>query len=154
MNSKKISLRRRQLVIAGLAGSAAPALASQFRGSGAAADELSAVAADHDLVISGRVLARDGRALAGAAVDVWRANAPSGAARAITDGDGRFFAKVAGARAARPQRIRYRVSAGGRTLASEELYFARGRAVAERRSGHLQRDETGTWRATFGISLV
>src|SRR5262245_14991638 len=73
MKSKKVSLRRRQLVIAGLAGSAASALAGQFRGSGAAVGELDAVEADRGLVISGRVLARNGRPLAGAAVEVWRA---------------------------------------------------------------------------------
>lgn len=154
MKSKKVSLRRRQLVIAGLAGSAAPALAGQFRGSGAAVGELGAVEADHGLVVSGRVIGRNGRPLAGAAVEVWRANARTGGARATTDGDGRFFAKVAADSPGRPYRIHYRVSAGGRTLAADELYFARGRAVAERRSGYLQRDEEGTWRATFGISLA
>ena len=154
MTSKKIALRRRQLMIAGLAGTATPALAAQFRGNGAAVGELGAVEAGHGLVISGRVLARNGKPLAGAAVEVWRANARSGSARAITDGDGRFFAKVAEDRGGRPQRIHYRVSGGGRTLASEELYFARGRAVAERRAGHLQCDEAGTWRAAFGISLA
>ena len=98
--------------------------------------------------------ARNGRPLAGAAVEVWRANARGDAATATTDGDGRFFAKVASDRRGRPHRIHYRVSDGGRTLATQELYFARGRAVAERRSGHLQRDEAGTWRAAFGISLA
>ena len=153
MTSKKVSVRRRKLMIAGLAGTAMPALAGQFRGS-AAVGEVGAVESDHGLVISGRVIARNGRPLAGAAVEVWRANARRGGARAITDGDGRFFAKVAADRPGRPYRINYRVSAGGRTLAADELYFARGRAVAERRSGYLQRDEAGTWRATFGISLT
>ena len=150
MKSKKVSHKRRQLMIAGLAGTATPALAGQFRG--AAVSEVGAVEGDGGLVVSGRILAHNGRPLAGAAVEIWRPNARAEAARATTDGDGRFFAKVAAA--GRPHHIHYRVSEGGRTLARQELYFARGRAVAESRAAYLQRDESGTWRAAFGMSLA
>lgn len=151
MTPKKISLRRRRLMLAGLAGSAAPAFAGQFRG--AAVGEVGGIEGDGGLVISGRILARNGKPLAGVAVEVWRANARAEAASATTDGDGRFFTKVA-AGGGRPHRIHYQVSHGGGTLARQELYFARGRALAERRSGYLQRDETGTWRAALGISVA
>ena len=152
MTPKKVSLRRRQVVMAGLAGAAAPAFAGQFHQRDAAVGELAAAEGTAGLVVSGRVLARNGRPLAGAAVEVWRANAPGAAARTTTDGDGRFFAKVAAG--GRPHRIHYRVSDGAQTLARQELHFAPGRAMAERRVGHLQRDESGTWRAAFAISFA
>src|SRR5262245_50979605 len=136
-------------MIAGLAGTAAPALAGQLREPLAAVDEASAAERTGGLVVSGRILAASGRPLAGAAVEIWRANAREDTASATTDGDGRFFAKLVSDRPGRPHRIHYRVSDGGRTLATQELYFARGREVAERRSGHLQRDESGGWRAAF-----
>ncbi len=152
MTPKKVSLRRRQVVMAGLAGAAAPAFAGQFHRQHAAVGELAAAEGTEGLVVSGRVLARNGRPLAGAAVEVWRANARGAAARQPRTGTGAFLRR---SRAdGRPHRIHYRVSDGGRTLARQELYFARGRTVAERRSGYLQRDESGTWRAAFGISLA
>jgi hypothetical protein len=151
MTPKERSLRRRRLMLAGLAGSAAPAFAGQFRG--AAVGEVGAIEGDGGLVVSGRILARNGKPLAGVAVELWRANARAEAAKATTDGDGRFFTKIA-AGAGRPHRIHCQVGHGGGTLTRQELYFARGRTVAERRSGCLQRDETGTWRAAFAISLA
>jgi len=105
-------------------------------------------------VVSGRVLGVNGRPLAGAAVEVWRTNARADAVSTTTDGDGRFFTKVASDRRGRPHLIHYRVSKDGQALATQELQFARGRRVAERRSGRLERDEAGTWRAAFGISLA
>jgi protocatechuate 3,4-dioxygenase beta subunit len=154
VKSRTISVRRRQLMIAGFAGTAAPALAGQLHEQLAAVGQVGAVERAGGVVVSGRILAGSGRPLAGATVEIWRANARGDAATATTDGDGRFFAKVASDRPGRPRHIHYHVSDGGRTLATQELYFARGREVAERRSGHLERDEAGTWRAAFGISLA
>jgi hypothetical protein len=139
-------------MIAGLAGTAAPAIAAQFRQ--AAVGELGAVEGEGGLVVSGRILARNGKPLAGASVEVWRANARGDAASATTDGDGRFFATIASSRNGRPQDLRYRVSRAGRALTTQRLHFARGRSVSEDSLAHLQRDEAGTWRAAFGISLA
>jgi hypothetical protein len=119
-------VRRRQLMIAGLAGTAAPAVAAQFRH--AAVGELGAVEGEGGLVVSGRILARNGKPLAGASVEVWRANARGDAASATTDGDGRFFATIASSRNGRPQDLRYRVSRAGRALTTQRLHFARGAA--------------------------
>jgi hypothetical protein len=66
-----LSLRRRQVMIGGLALAALP-LVSWSR------------AMHGKLVLSGRILGRDGKPLAGAAV-------VAGGARVTTDADGRFF---------------------------------------------------------------
>jgi hypothetical protein len=149
MVSSKVSLRRRQVLIAGLAGASAPALAGRFQ-----SGEPGAVPGEHGLVVSGRILARNGRPLSGAVVEVWHASARANASSATTDGDGRFFATIASSRHGRPQDLRYRVSRAGRALTTQRLHFARGRSVSEDSLAHLQRDEAGTWRAAFGISLA
>ena len=78
------------------------------------------------------------------------------AAQAAADNHGRgraLFCEGRSGRAARTASTTASAMAGERSPA-QELYFARGRTVAERRSGYLQRDESGTWRAAFGISLA
>ena len=81
MKPGTISLRRRHLMMAGLAGAAAPA--PLFAGPG-------------------------GKPLAGAEVEVRHAGASGKFASAITDGDGRFFATIAAADSSgRPRRIHY-----------------------------------------------
>jgi len=151
MKSNSVSLRRRSIVIGGFAVAAAPALPA------AGLDGTAAVATmdgQGGLVISGRILARDGRPLTGATVEILGARDAQAAATATTDGDGRFYAAVPSGRRGRPSLIRYRVSRNGRTLAVRELRFARGRQVAERQAGHLQRDDSGAWRAAFGLALA
>jgi len=110
-----LSPRRRQVIIAGLASSVAPAA-------------LSAIVSKEEprrLVLSGRILAPDGKARAGATVE-------AGAARVATDADGRFVL-VTNSR-------RYRVTYRGRT--------AEGRVSGERA------DADGTWRASFALTLA
>jgi hypothetical protein len=86
-----VSLRRRQVIIAGLGSVVAPAV-------------LSAVPEKHErLVLSGRIQGLDGKPLAGAMVSV-------GADQAATDADGRF-ALVTTTRRNKPPL--YRVSCNG-----------------------------------------
>ena len=110
-----LSPRRRQVIIAGLASSVAPAA-------------LSAIVSKEEprrLVLSGRILAPDGKARAGATVE-------AGAARVATDADGRFVL-VTNSR-------RYRVTYRGRS--TEGL-------VSNQRA-----DGDGTWRASFALTLA
>jgi hypothetical protein len=139
-----ISLRRRYLMIAGLAGAAAPAVA--LAGATASPQEGLAVSSFADrLVISGRILGADGKPLSDAAVEVWLADSREPHGRVNTDGDGRFFTTIAPAEHGRPRDLRYRVVHGGRGTPVKRLHFARG---------HMQCDEAGAWRATFGATLA
>jgi len=72
-----VSLRRRQVIIAGLGTVVASAAVSQFVSS-SVPHEL------EKLVLSGRILGPDGKPLGGATV-------AAGTARAVTDADGRFM---------------------------------------------------------------
>ena len=70
----RLSLRRRQVIIAGLGAVVAPA----------AFAALPALDAPQTLLLSGRVVGPDGKPLSGAAV-------AAGRARTLTDADGRFM---------------------------------------------------------------
>jgi protocatechuate 3,4-dioxygenase beta subunit len=107
-----VSLRRRQVIIGGLAATAIPAWTF-------------ATERNERLILSGRVVGRDGKPLAGAIV-------AAGSARTLSDADGRFVLVTA--------RPHYRVSCEGRALEG---------FVANRR-----RDADGTWRATVGLTLA
>ena len=78
MKSKKVSLRRRQVMIAGLAGTAAPALAGQFHGRVRPSTSWRGRGRRRAWSSRDAMLAANGRPLAGAAVEVWRANARGG----------------------------------------------------------------------------
>src|SRR5262245_15776030 len=141
MRNHAISLRRRYLMIAGLAGAAAPAVA--FAGSTASPQDGLAVSSFADrLVVSGRILGADGKPVSGARVEIWRDGSREPRSSVNTDGDGRFFTAIAHGR---PRDLRYRVVQGRRGTPVKRLYFARG---------DMQRDETGAWRATFGATLA
>lgn len=194
MKRNTISLRRRHLVIAGLAGVAAPA--TLFAGQCSAPRNAPAVAelfasgneGKDRLVVSGRIVgAPDGKPLAGATVEVWHADesgdysadhgkiargtpdSPGSppCASVTTDADGRFvFTTIAPAEySGRPRHIRYRVSHQGHAMPVTQLYFAPARGVSDDRVAQLQRDDNfavaqlqrdnaGTWRATFGLTLA
>lgn len=139
-----ISLRRRYLTIAGLAGAAAPAVA--FAGTTASPQDGPAVSSFADrLVVSGRILGAGGKPLSGATVEIWPVGSREPRGEASTDGDGRFFTAIAPAEHGRPRELRYRVVHGGRGTPVKPLHFARGQ---------MQRDEAGAWRATFAATLV
>jgi len=131
MKPDTISLRRRHLMMAGLAAPAA-LYAVQYAGM-AVADGL------QRLVLSGRILGADGKPLSSARVELLHPHS-NGAIGAETDADGRFLLDAA---AAGRQPVRYRVSRKGHPTRSARLETAQ-----------LQRDETGTWRGTFGLMLA
>ena len=163
MKRNAISLRRRHFVIAGLAGVAAPAtiLAGQC---GGAPGNVPAVAGLYargagagKLVVSGRILGvPECQPLAGATVEAWHADAQADRTSATTDADGRFVFTTAApaAQPGRPPHIHYRVSHKGRVRATRQLYLAPGRGVAGEQVARLERDDTGVWRAAFGVTLA
>jgi hypothetical protein len=112
-----VSLRRRQVIIAGLGTVLAPAAIS--------ATPSPVPEKDEKLVLSGRILGPDGKALAGATV-------AAGRARAATDADGRFML-ITNTR-------RYRVTCNGH--------------ATEGFVSNQRRDTEGTWRSTLGLTLA
>jgi hypothetical protein len=125
-----ISLRRRQAIIAGLGTLIAPAVLSAPRLYSSHGGTPRLDASEERLVLSGRVLGLDGKALASATVMV-------GEDRVATDADGRFVLVTTTRRAERPL---YRVSRDGH--------------AAEGVVSNQRRDTDGTWRATFGLMLA
>jgi protocatechuate 3,4-dioxygenase beta subunit len=144
-----ISLRRRHLMIAGLAGAAAPpALFAQ------PLDLLEpASAGGKKLVVSGRIVTPDGKPLAGALVEVWQADARGEHASVATDGDGRFFTLVAAVRPGRLPDVHYRVSHAAHATKNTQLNFGGSRRDSGQ-PAQVQRDEAGMWRASFGLTLA
>jgi protocatechuate 3,4-dioxygenase beta subunit len=156
-----ISLRRRHLMIAGVAGVAAPVTLFAEPRNGNPRDALvtglsaSAGSGADKLVVSGRILDAKRNPLADATVEVWQADTNGERASVMTDADGRFFTSIApGGQAGRPQHIRYRVSHNGRATSVKQLHFTRETGFPADRVAQLQRDDTGTWRTTFGITLA
>lgn len=158
MKPDTISLRRRHLMMAGLAGVAAPFIA--FAEERAGAPRVGHGVASEDmqkLVISGRVLgAADGKPLAGATVEAWTDSGLPLCAGVASDADGRFMfaASAPSAYSGAPRHVRYRVSYNGQATPVTELQFDGGSAAAPYRVAHLQRDESGVWRGSFGVTLV
>jgi hypothetical protein len=139
MRHGTISLRRRQLMIAGAAAGPATVLASQA--GDALIAGLAAGTARGKLVVSGRILGRDGEALRGARVELVNGRAGEGAV--TTDADGRFLLTTAAA-----SRLEYRVVHDGVAIPVRELRFS-GDDVAR-----LDRDAEGTWRTTLGLTFA
>ncbi len=149
MPHEKFSTRRRQVMAVGamsaigtlgtLGAMAVPATAraAPFRGG--------------KIVVSGRVVgAVDGRALAGAQIEIWQADIRGvrveGTHDVLTaDGDGRYFAAVQTA----VPRLQYRVSHQGYTTRVAQLNGA-----AQQRSVSLMRDDAGVARAAFEMKLA
>jgi protocatechuate 3,4-dioxygenase beta subunit len=162
MKHDTISLRRRHLMIAGLAGAAAPAITFGTQTNGVPLDARDAgriaafSAGEHKLVVSGRILRPDGAPLAGGTVEAWHVDADAAHASATTDADGRFMFTMTttGKTSGRPQGIRYRVRHRGHDTPVTQLQFARSPGAPEGRVARLQRDDAGIWRASFGHSLA
>ena len=108
-----VSLRRRQLIIAGFAGTVLPAFSFAIDGK------------PERLLLSGRILGRDGRPLAGAAI-------AAGGASATADADGRFVLAT--------DTRAYDVTCDGR--------------LTEGFISNQHRDRQGAWRATVALSLA
>ena len=140
-----ISLRRRYLMIAGVTGAVTPVAVFAGQPGDAMVAELAASTGKGKLILSGRILGHDGKALSGAVVELLRAHS-SGDAGATTDADGRFMLTTVAA-----ERIDYRVIHDGNATPVRQLRFAR---VPGDHVARLQRDDEGTWRATFGLTLA
>jgi protocatechuate 3,4-dioxygenase beta subunit len=159
-NNIGISIKRRQLMIAGAVGAAAAApaglLAAQCGGGVVAAAEnaFGADAAGQKLVLSGRVLGFGCQPLAGAGIEVWQPDATP--VRAITDADGRFVLSTlapARARGVSPH-LSYQVTHPAHDLRVHDLYFTRESRRAVEGVAQLERDDAGVWRAAFGLTLA
>ncbi len=128
--SKPVSQRRRNLMIAGLAG--AVTSAGVFAGSALENDAPNAAMVDGNLVVSGRIVDIEARAIPGALVEIARGAATT------TDGDGRFVLSL---REARRRSLHVRVSSAGyRTHVTPLTRF--------------DRDDAGTLRTTLGLSIA
>jgi hypothetical protein len=137
MNSKPVSPRRRQVMLAGAAGIAAPS--GVF-----ALAPVSGFLPDETLLVSGRIIDGNGKPIAGAWVAGIRANASDTPAR--TDGDGRFMLET-------------RVSGAGAYIeyGMADLHSgpsSRVRVSYREAPARFQRDEHGTWRTTFTLQAV
>jgi hypothetical protein len=150
-----ISLRRRHLMIAGLAGATVPAasLSALCAGDEPAHDAAGtvAIARGDTLLVSGRIVDVACKAVAGARVELLQPHARQAAA-AITDGDGRFVLTTTSAHAAR--HVDYRVTHGVQSATVSRVHFARRARAARTDLAQLQRDEAGIWRTTIGVMLA
>ncbi len=136
MKRKTISLRRRQLMIAGLASAAAPAFAAAVLPGHGSVDR-SALPTGDELLLSGRVVGPDGLPLPHATIEL-----AHGDVRTMTDADGRFMVTTTAPRAGR---LDYRIVHG------ERRAWVRHSTLA---GGSLQRDEAGVWRTTVGLTVA
>jgi len=151
-----ISLRRRHLMIAGLAGVATPVFAfagrqGEVESPALAALERRTVAS---LVVSGRIAgALDGKPLAAAVIETWPAGANAAPAVATTDADGRFvlFASAEVGSEGQPQALRYRVRYAGRDLPAAQLD---ARAARRGSATSWQRDDAGVWRTSLALNVA
>ena len=149
MKPKTISLRRRHLMLAGIAGAAAPAAAfAAPHAAPAGKPTLSevSIAPGDTLLVSGRVVDATGKPVIGSRVELLQ----HGIA-AATDGDGRFVVTATAARASRG--VLCRVSAGRRSHVTY-LAFARRHRAQREGIAVLDRDERGTWRTTCALSFA
>jgi hypothetical protein len=135
VNDTPISLRRRQVLIAGVVSAAAPAasLAGECAG-WAAAPAGSPITASGPLIVSGRIIGADCRPLAHTRIDITGATQRTSA---TTDGDGRFMVST-------------QAHAGQRELA----YRISGERVQRLALRDAVRDESGAWRTTFSAALA
>ena len=158
MRNEPLSLRRRHLMLAALATAAAsasvvaaPLLAPSYR---AAANDV-----EGKMVLSGRVLDKNGKPLPGATVELASVRVNrfmpmdvrlSGLT--VTDADGRFMLQTAAATLTeRATHINYRVSHPEHASFSARLNLTHG---ADADAARLQRDADGVWRTTFGVTLA
>jgi hypothetical protein len=155
-----ISLRRRQVIVAGLAAAAAPAalFAAQCDVASAAPSqpqltEVFTEGTDALLVISGRVVGSDCKALAGAVVQVWYVD-PKQAVATTTDADGRFVltADVPATGETRDFKISV-TPPDGRTVTAQRR-FTLDAGPSDDTLAQVHRDEAGTWRTTLALTLA
>jgi len=154
----KLSIKRRQLLIAGIVAAATPpgVFAAQCGGGVVAAAEnpFGAAAGGGKLVVSGRVLGFGCQPLSGAVIEAWQEGmAP---VRTIADGDGRFLltTEVPVSLRGEAPHLTYHVTHPAHDLRARELFFSRQSSGSSESVASLERDEAGVWRAAFGVTLV
>ncbi len=159
--SKGISIKRRQLMIAGAAGALAPAgtLAARCGGGivSATQNEPGAFGIDgagQKLVLSGRVLGADCQPLSGAIVEAWHAGAAP--VRTTTDADGRFVLVTVAPAAGQGDvpHLSYLVTHPAHDLRVHRLDFTRAANRGAEGIAQLERDDAGVWRAACGLTVV
>lgn len=147
MKHDKFSARRRQVLAIGATGAGAIVLPVAAMAANSPVVQFNG----GKIVVSGRVVgAADGRALAGAQIEIWQANARGvrieGTHEVFTaDGDGRYFAVVQ----ANVPRLQYRVSHTGYTTKIAQL-----NSGAQQRTVSLMQDDAGVARAAFEMKLA
>ncbi|MGE5525969.1 MAG: carboxypeptidase regulatory-like domain-containing protein [Rhodospirillaceae bacterium] len=141
MKRTLVSPQRRQLMIAGLAAAATPT--ALFAASAAYAAPVDG----EPLVMSGRVVARDGSPVRGATLIA----AHDTGARATTDADGRFFIKTTTPNGGK---FAYRVTRPGDRSREERLNLVYSEASRGARALPLRRDEGGVWRGALALTLA
>lgn len=148
MKRDEFSARRRQVLAMGMIGAGAVAVAPVLAGDPEPVMQLNGSI----MVLSGRIVAEtDGRALFGAKIEIWQADARGirvEATRevAITDGDGRYFAVLK----TTTSRLHYRVSHRDYTTKVTQLNLTDVR----QRTVTLTRDRSGATRVAFEVALV
>jgi protocatechuate 3,4-dioxygenase beta subunit len=157
MKSNTISLRRRNVMLAGvsgIAGAAAPAGAFAALCSADAAVATSTGAAafrgGDKLIVSGRIVDAGCKPVAHATIEAWHADVHR--TSVTTDGDGRFMFTTT--TPARQRHIDYRVSHKDLGTRVKQLHLARERGLSDDAIATPQRDDAGVWRATFGLTIA
>jgi protocatechuate 3,4-dioxygenase beta subunit len=155
-----ISLRRRHLIIAGLAGAAAPFTVFAEKHA-VTRDGVASLFGTSEgggpMIVSGRILgASDAKPLAGAMIQLWSDYGCSDCTRATTDADGRFMltASAPAEHVGRPQGLHYRVTHNGHATPLRPLYLKGRAGMAEEFVAHVERDDRTILRASFGVSIA
>ena len=135
MKARPISLRRRQVLIAGVVSAAAPAAALAGECAGwAAVPAGSPITESGTLIVSGRIVDADCKPLAHARIEIVGTTERTSA---TTDGDGRFVVST-------------HAHAGQREL----VWRAGGERVQRISLRDAVRDDGGAWRTTFSAALA
>ena len=142
MKHETISLRRRQLMIAGIGGAPAALIATQGWTAAMTMPE-AAPRGEEQLLVSGRVAEASGRPLAGATVEMMHPHFAGRVASALTDGDGRFMLDVTAAGGV-PQAAYYRVIYRGQEVSGDLARFDAG----------WRRDEGDVLRNAFAVTVA
>jgi hypothetical protein len=138
MKSNGISLRRRQLMLAGTATMAVPTGLFAF-------PAVASPRGSETLLVSGRIVDGRGKPVAGALVEM-----ASPQYKTTTDGDGRFMLTTRVSR--RDRYVDYRVSRTASSPVHHRLRVAYNDGSTD--ANTLLRDEQGVWRTTFALMLA
>jgi hypothetical protein len=102
------------------------------------------------LLVSGRIVDAESKPIAGARVEL--PHDARGGAAAVTDGDGRFVLTATAARELRD--VEYRVTRDALAPQVSRMHFVRTPRAGRAELAVLQRDESGVWRTTVGLTYA